>query len=162
MVMYGVNPDRSIDYSRPLYPVAMRIITGHFDDAVKDIKSEFRLGSHTIDKPIKELIPGLYHVTNEETVAEILATGLRPGTKTAAGGRSDVHLSAFGPWDSRNIHGKRPEANVRGKPSVICVDRDAIDDYAMRYAANGIGLCDKVILPEYIDAILTFDERDGS
>ena len=80
----------------------------------------------------------LSHGTSHTCIAEILATGLKPGSMTCPSGRKGIHLSAVSP------HGRYPppaDPSVKVYPYnsdlVIVVDVEAVASDVMFSLSNG-------------------------
>ena len=109
-------------------------------------------------------LPGLFHITLLQHVAEIVAYGLKPGRMLNRTGRKDIHFSPLPPHDARNDM-MRLKLNKISRGSipyaVISVNPMKCPRKSLRFClANNIVLSSDVIESYACDGIWTLGWSD--
>ena len=84
----------ALPYSGWVRPLAVRCVSGHSNSAV-----DLELTTIPITDKVMDAVGGAWHVTSRYNLIWIARQGLLPGGPRRR--RSDIHFSAFAPWDSR-------------------------------------------------------------
>ena len=117
---------------------------------------------------MRTAISGVFHITEAECVRDILSKGLMPGKMVREasgqrrGGRTDVHLTAFSPFEADRGFGRATvlqnriyHARLENKViAQVSLNVDRVWDSLRICLANGYLLCDKVLPPMTIDSIV--------
>ena len=81
-------------YAGWVRPLAVRCVSGHSNGSV-----DLELTTIPITEKVMDAVGGAWHITSRYNLLWIAKQGLLPGGPRRK--RSDIHFSAFAPWDSR-------------------------------------------------------------
>ena len=133
----------------------MRCVSGHSNSAV-----DLELTTIPITDKVMDAVGGAWHITSRFNLIWIARDGLLPGGPRHR--RSDIHFSAFAPWDSRYRSSFTNRFACEGeKGMVIYVPITALKDMGARLASNGVVLCRSKIPFTAIQAIFELDGARG-